>query len=152
MTCLMGGVSSADQMPGGTSTGTVEQSAAATQSLSFSADTKTEVHQVAVKTSHSPRALVPISQIQTGRGLLFPPSNQLHEGMDSLPTMILFPPTKSYQPILTKTRNTNIYDVTPPLVETECYTNNPSMSCTADKCSSQSLIRSGAMNCLTTSM
>jgi len=39
----MGGVSSAEKMPGGTSTGTVEQSSTATRSDSTSTDAKLEV-------------------------------------------------------------------------------------------------------------
>jgi len=77
----MGGVFSTDQVPGGTSAGTVEQSATSIRSYSLSTDTtQPEVHRTAVKISDFPPALAPISQIRTCGGILFPPSGQLHEG------------------------------------------------------------------------
>jgi len=114
----MGGVSSTDQGPGGTSTGKVEQSARVTDSYSFSTDASLEDLEVAhvqkpevARKSvivHQPTAPVPISQICAGRRMLLPPSDQPHEGTDNGSTA-----ASVYHPIRTGTESTNNYDVTP---------------------------------------
>ena len=120
-------------MPGRTSTETVEQSPTATWSFSLptdtnththtqpfygsvefvrdnpSTDTKPEINSRAIKTSHSPPALVPISQVWTGGVTLFPPSDQPREG--SLPTVILFPPMEGHQLSPAISGNSNHHDV-----------------------------------------
>jgi len=86
----MVGVSSTDQLPGGASTGTVEQSATATLSHGLSTDAPLQVAhmqkpEVACKAVivQQPTALVPFSQIRAGRGVLFPPSDQSRERTDN---------------------------------------------------------------------
>ena len=109
----MGVVSSADQSPGGTSTVTVEQSATATQSYGLSTDVplavahmqKQEVVRKPVIVQQ-PTALVPFSEIRTGGGILFSPSDQPHQGTDNRLAAAV------YRPIPTRTRSTNTYDVT----------------------------------------
>lgn len=78
--------------------------ATAIQSYSFSTNLKPEI-------VGSLFDLAPISQIQTGGRILFPPSKQSHKGMDNRPTVILYPPTESHQSIQTGTRNTNDHAV-----------------------------------------
>jgi len=92
-TRFVGGVSSAVQSPGGASAGTVEQSATATQSCSLSTDTSLEVALIQKPEAarkpviiQQPTALAPFSQIRAGRGVLFPPLDEPHEGADNRST------------------------------------------------------------------
>jgi len=117
----MGGISSADQSPGGTSTGTVEQSATATQSYSPYTDAPPEVaymQKLESRPQTSYRSAIDcpgaFSLIQAGRGTLFPPSDQHHEGTDNRSTAAV------YHPMLAGTGSTNTYDVTQMSVEERC--------------------------------
>jgi len=121
MSHLVGGVSSADQMPCETIARTLEQSPTATWSDSASTDTKPEVAEtpkpeVARKQViiQQPTTMAPISQICAGSGILFPLSDQSHEGTDNRPTVILYP-------AMAVSGNTNIHDVTNRSVEVKSY-------------------------------
>jgi len=80
----------------------------------------------AVKTSHPPPALAPISQIRTGGGMLFPLSNQSDKETDSLLTVILFPPIEGHQLSRTRTANSNNHDVAKNVVSKGDYNLNTS--------------------------
>ena len=94
----MGGVSNADQLPGGASTRTVEEITMAIRSYSLFTDIpRLEVHRQLIWTSRSLPVLAPTStlQIQTGRGILLASSDQLPVGVSSLPTVVIHPPKES---------------------------------------------------------
>jgi len=119
----MGGVSSADRLPGGASAGTVEQSATAIQSCRLSTDTSPEVALIQKpEAAHKPvtiqqlTALASSSQIRVGGGVLIPPLHQPHEGSDNRST------AAAYCPFFTRTGNRNPYDVTQLSVGEKCYT------------------------------
>jgi len=111
-----------NKLPGGASTGTVEEPITATWSYNLSTDISLlAVDRQARHTSHSQPVLVLTSQIRTGEGILFSPTYRPTEGTSRLPTAVIYPPKESAQPILTGTGNRNLYDVTQVSVEQKCY-------------------------------
>jgi len=69
--------------------------------------------------------MAPISQIQSGGGILFLPSDRHQEGMDSLPTIILFSPAEGHQSNKTGIANTNIQKILKKqLVDKEGYSSD----------------------------
>jgi len=119
----MGGVSSTNHMPRGTSS-----CPTATQSDSASTDVQPEVTQmpkpeVARKPViiQQPPTLAPFSQIRADGGILFPSSDQSHKGTDNRPTVVLYLPKEGHQSIPTRTGNTDNHDVTRRLVKVKCY-------------------------------
>jgi len=108
----MGGVSSADQLPGGASAGTVKEPTTATRSCNPSTDSHQEVAAsqkpaVAQRPAimQQPTALAPYSQIRASGGVLFPPSSPSREGADNRST------AAAYFPFHIRTENRNPYDV-----------------------------------------
>jgi len=58
-----------------------------------------EVRRQVKLTSRSQPVLAPTSQIRAGRGILLSPMDQLREGMSRLPSIVLYPPKESDQPV-----------------------------------------------------